>query len=89
MPDYDDEKDTDDLGEDEDPDPSDQDSTDDEGEECPNCGKYIYDDAAICPHCLHPIDPVVSNWRGGKSWFVVGLISIVVILTLIFLAIAH
>jgi hypothetical protein len=88
MPDFDDEDETDDLGVDEDPDPSDQDSTDEDGDEvgeqCPHCGKYIFEEAAVCPHCLSPIDMSVHNWRHGKKWFIAGLVTVVIIIGLFF-----
>ncbi|KAA0213741.1 MAG: zinc ribbon domain-containing protein [Leptolyngbya sp. PLA3] len=72
-----------DIGEGLDPDgPSaeDLDRFGDEFRTCPNCGRQIYDQADICPHCR---EAIIDKPAGAKWWVI-----LVVVIVLIFFAFA-
>lgn len=59
-----------DIDEDRDaPDQADLDRFGGDSDECPSCGRSLYDDASICPHCLEVIDRASSGCCGGGGRF--------------------
>ena len=53
---------------------------------CPECNKQLSKKAPTCPHCGHPIKPVVIE-QTKKGWKIVKLISALVIIAGIFMII--
>ena len=77
---------SDDLDENENPEPDWDDDSDDETETmpCSHCGAEIYEDAEQCPVCGEYVSFSTSVWHGKSlPWVLIGLAGIIaVILTL-------
>jgi hypothetical protein len=43
-------------------------------DECPYCGRGIYDDAVQCPHCGNYLSKVDAPRQGMPVWIVIGVI---------------
>lgn len=48
---------------------------------CPECGRDVYDEAEICPHCGHAFS---GEPKGTPAWVVVTAIIVVAALVLFF-----
>ncbi|GAA4429669.1 hypothetical protein [Bremerella cremea] len=45
---------------------------------CPECGAEVYEDADVCPICLHAIIRDTSPWAGKSlGWVVLGMLGII------------
>ena len=69
------------------PDSSDMDQNPDNDDsvdtvDCPNCGKQIYDQAAICPFCRNHVVVGSHRYHRKPLWFV--LAAIVCLLLILF-----
>jgi len=49
---------------------------------CPECGKQVYDDAAVCYHCAHAFERE-SGARRGPTVFVVVVVMLLIVAFLI------
>lgn len=44
---------------------------------CPECGKEVFDDAALCYHCGHAFDRTTEGSTRSKMWVVVVVVLII------------
>jgi predicted nucleic acid-binding Zn ribbon protein len=83
-----DDRDDEDIGDHEDPDPSDQDAEDDPDAmtvPCPHCGADVFDEADICPRCGNFMlqDEVKRSRRPRSLWLLVGVIVCLAVVLLV------
>ena len=51
---------------------------------CPECGKEVFDDAALCYHCGHAFERTTAGSTKGKTWVIVTIVVIAVAFVLIY-----
>jgi len=79
-----DDGDAEDLSHRDDPDPSDQDQDDDDAtatDDCPHCGKSIYESAEFCHHCGKYISKEDTPPR-QPGWYSIGVVLCIVLIVL-------
>jgi len=77
----DDEADEDDLDDRESPDPADVDDSDSvDLDTCPYCGRPVYEQAEVCPHCNNFISREDSLPSRKPLWIIAGVIVTLVVI---------
>lgn len=46
---------------------------------CPNCGKTVYDDTAVCYHCGHALENTTAGSPGRKSLTVAIVVGVLIL----------